>query len=392
MNRNLPLLALAIGAFAIGTTEFSPMGLLPNIAHDLGVSIPRAGLLITGYAMGVMLGAPIMTLYFGHFSRRKALILLMSLFTLGNLLAAIAPNYWSLMIARLITSLNHGAFFGIGSVVAASVVPVHKQASAVAAMFMGLTLANIGGVPLATWLGQNIGWRLSFLAIATLGLVTMWSLYQALPKAAPAQRPDVKAECKVLIQPSVLMALLTTVLGASAMFTLYTYIAPALTHFNQASPTFITLMLVLIGVGFSIGNHLSGKLADLALNKTLIGFFSLLVIVMLCFPWLAQTQLGAAFGLTIWGVAAFGLVPPVQMRVMKMAHAAPGLASSINVGAFNLGNAIGAAVGGLVLSLDLGYVAVCFAGAGLAGLGLVLILLQIQRNKSTTQTKQQYSA
>lgn len=177
MKLNFPLLALAIGAFAIGTTEFSPMGLLPNIASDLQISIPTAGMLITGYALGVMLGAPIMTLWLGHVPRRKALILLMTLFTVGNILAALAPNYWSLMAARLITSLNHGAFFGIGSVVAASVVPMHKQASAVAAMFMGLTIANIGGVPLATWLGQTIGWRMAFLSISGLGLLTMISLY-----------------------------------------------------------------------------------------------------------------------------------------------------------------------------------------------------------------------
>ncbi|MBK0065026.1 MULTISPECIES: MFS transporter [unclassified Acinetobacter] len=389
MKINFPLLALAIGAFAIGTTEFSPMGLLPNIAHDLNISIPTAGMLITGYALGVMLGAPIMTLWFGHFSRRKALILLMTLFTIGNILAAIAPNYWSLMAARLITSLNHGAFFGIGSVVAASLVPVHKQASAVASMFMGLTIANIGGVPLATWLGQTIGWRMSFFAISALGLLTMWSLYQALPPSSPGQSTDIKAEVKVLSRIPVIMALMTTVLGASAMFTLYTYIAPSLNAFTQASPMFITLMLVLIGIGFSIGNHFGGKFADLSLNKTLIGFLSLLIFIMLAFPWLAQSHLGAAIALVIWGIATFGLIPPVQMRVMKIAHQAPGLASSINVGAFNLGNAVGAAVGGLVLSLHLGYAAVSFAGAGLAGLGLLLVLLQIRFSRSVP-SKQQY--
>ncbi|WP_343681879.1 MFS transporter [Acinetobacter baylyi] len=390
MKTNFPLLALAIGAFAIGTTEFSPMGLLPNIAHDLNISIPTAGMLITGYALGVMLGAPIMTLWFGHFSRRKALILLMTLFTVGNLLAAVAPNYWSLMAARLITSLNHGAFFGIGSVVAASVVPVHKQASAVASMFMGLTIANIGGVPLATWLGQVIGWRMAFFAISGLGLLTMWSLYQALPQGSAGQRTDVKAELKVLSRIPVLMALMTTVLGASAMFTLYTYIAPSLTAFTHASPMFITFMLVLIGIGFSIGNHLGGKFADLSLNKTLIGFLSLLILIMLAFPWLAQSHLGAAIALVIWGIATFGLVPPVQMRVMKIAHEAPGLASSINVGAFNLGNAVGAAVGGLVLSLNLGYAAVSFAGAGLAGFGLLLVLLQMRLSHSVSGKQQCY--
>ncbi|MDH0032702.1 MULTISPECIES: MFS transporter [unclassified Acinetobacter] len=386
---NLPLLALAIGAFAIGTTEFSPMGLLPNIAHDLGASIPRAGMLITGYALGVMLGAPIMTLWFGGFARRNALILLMAIFTIGNLIAAFAPNYMSLMGARLITSLNHGAFFGIGSVVAASVVPANKQASAVATMFMGLTIANIGGVPLATWVGQNIGWRMSFLAISALGIITMLALWKALPIGAVGQKPNVKMELKVLTRLPVVLALLTTVFGASAMFTLYTYIAPSLVEFNHASPTFITLMLVLIGIGFSIGNHLGGKFADISVNKTLIGFLGLLIGLMLIFPMLAQTQLGAAIGLVIWGAAAFAIVPPLQMRVMSVAHEASGLASSVNIGAFNLGNAIGAAAGGAVLSLGLNYSAVSMIGAVLAAIGLILVFIQIKLSTKANSALQQ---
>ncbi|MCU4407211.1 MFS transporter [Acinetobacter junii] len=374
---NLPLLALAIGAFAIGTTEFSPMGLLPNIAHDLGVSIPSAGMLITGYALGVMLGAPIVTLWFGGFARRNALILLMAIFTIGNLIAAFAPNYMSLMGARLITSLNHGAFFGIGSVVAASVVPAHKQASAVATMFMGLTIANIGGVPLATWVGQTIGWRMSFLAIAVWGVVTMFSLWKALPVGAVGKEPDVKMELKVLTRLPVILALLTTVFGASAMFTLYTYIAPSLVAFNHASSMFITMMLVLIGVGFSIGNHLGGKLADRSIDKTLIGFFIALIVLMAVFPLLAQTQVGAAVGLVLWGAAAFAIVPSLQMRVMSVAHEASGLASSVNIGAFNLGNAVGAAAGGAVLSLGLSYASVSMIGAALAAIGLLLVFIQI---------------
>ncbi|WP_284084147.1 MFS transporter [Acinetobacter nosocomialis] len=390
-NTAFSLLALAIGAFAIGTTEFSPMGLLPNIAHDLGISIPTAGMLITGYALGVMLGAPFMTLWFGGFARRNALIFLMAIFTVGNLIAAFSPSYMSLLGARLITSLNHGAFFGIGSVVAASIVPAHKQASAVATMFMGLTIANIGGVPLATWVGQNIGWRMSFLAISVLGVITMLALWKALPQDMVAQKPNVKAELKVLTRTPVVLALLTTVLGAGAMFTLYTYIAPSLAEFTHASPTFITFMLVLIGVGFSIGNHLGGRFADLSINKTLIGFLVLLIVMMVTFPILAQSQIGAAIALVIWGAATFALVPPLQMRVMSVAHEAPGLASSVNIGAFNLGNAVGAAAGALVLDLGWGYSAVSFAGALLAGLGLLLVLFQIKRESSPTQALQQCS-
>ena len=190
-----------------------------------------------------------------------------------------------------------------------------------------------------------------------------------------------KAELKVLTRTPVVLALLTTVLGAGAMFTLYTYIAPSLTEFTHASPTFITFMLVLIGVGFSIGNHLGGRFADLSINKTLIGFLVLLIVMMVTFPILAQSQIGAAIALVIWGAATFALVPPLQMRVMSVAHEAPGLASSVNIGAFNLGNAVGAA-GALVLDLGWGYSAVSFAGALLAGLGLLLVLFQIKRESS----------
>ncbi len=188
MKINFPLLALAVGAFGIGTTEFSPMGLLPTIAKGVDVSIPMAGMLISAYAVGVMVGAPLMTLLLSHRARRSALIFLMAIFTLGNVLSAVAPDYTTLMLSRIITSLNHGAFFGLGSVVAASVVPKEKQASAVATMFMGLTIANIGGVPAATWLGETIGWRMSFLATAGLGVIAMLGLWFSLPKGSAGAR------------------------------------------------------------------------------------------------------------------------------------------------------------------------------------------------------------
>ncbi|WP_180159573.1 MFS transporter [Acinetobacter sp. YH12047] len=378
MKVNFPLLALAVGAFAIGTTEFSPMGFLPEIARDLEISIPRAGMLISAYALGVMLGAPLMTLWLSRYSKRKSLILLMAIFTIGNILATLTPNYLGLMGARIITSLNHGAFFGIGSVVAASVVPKDKQASAVAMMFMGLTIANIGGVPLATWIGQHIGWRMAFLGISLLGVLTMFSLWKALPEGQSSQKPDVRQELQVLTRLPVVLALLTTVMSAGAMFALYTYIAPSLQSFTQASPALITLMLVLIGVGFSIGNHLGGKFADLSLDKTLIGFLILLMLMMLLFPILASTALGAGLALIIWGAAAFAVVPPLQMRVMSVAYDAPGLASSVNIGAFNLGNALGAIAGASVLNLGLSYSAVSFAGAGLSAVALLLVLIQMK--------------
>lgn len=391
MKVNFPLLALAVGAFAIGTTEFSPMGFLPEIARDLEISIPRAGMLISAYALGVMLGAPLMTLWLSRYSKRKSLILLMAIFTIGNILATLAPNYLGLMGARIITSLNHGAFFGIGSVVAASVVPKDKQASAVAMMFMGLTIANIGGVPLATWIGQHIGWRMAFLGISLLGLLTIFSLWKALPEGQSSQKPDVRQELQVLTRLPVVSALLTTVMSAGAMFALYTYIAPSLQSFTQASPALITLMLVLIGVGFSIGNHLGGKFADLSLDKTLIGFLILLMLMMLLFPILASTAVGAGLALIIWGAAAFAVVPPLQMRVMSVAYDAPGLASSVNIGAFNFGNALGAIAGASVLNLGLSYSAVSFAGAGLSAVALLLVLIQMKLVPQQDMTTQQCS-
>ena len=377
-NPRWVLLALAIGAFGIGTTEFAPMGLLPVIADGVNVSIPTAGMLVSAYAIGVMIGAPLMTLALTRWSRRAALIGLMAIFTLGNLLSALAPEYWTLLAARVLTSLNHGAFFGLGSLVAASVVPREKQASAVAAMFMGLTLANVGGVPAATWLGQIIGWRLSFAATAGLGVVAMVALAMALPRGGAGNRPDVRAELAVLTQPAVLTALATTVLSAGAMFTLYTYIAPTLASLTGATNGFVTAMLVVIGLGFTLGNYAGGKLADRALDASLIGFLALLAIIMLLFPLLAQTRIGATLGLLVWGLAAFAVVPPLQMRVMRAASGAPGLASSVNIGAFNLGNALGAAAGAAVIAANLGYAAVPLMGALLSAAGLALVLWQVR--------------
>ncbi|SEQ09186.1 MFS transporter, DHA1 family, inner membrane transport protein [Devosia sp. YR412] len=379
MKSSWPLLALAIGAFGIGTTEFAPMGLLPTIATGVGVDIPTAGLLVSAYAIGVMLGAPVMTLLFGRLRTRTALITLMAIFTLGNLLSAMAPDYWTLLAARLVTSLNHGAFFGLGSMVAASLVPKEKQAAAIATMFMGLTIANIGGVPAATWIGQQIGWRAAFGGTAVLGVVAMLALLAALPKGAVAAPTNVRSELTVITRTPVLLALLTTVLGAGAMFTLYTYVVPMLETLTAASPTFITLALVLVGVGFTIGNGLGGRLAEWSLDGSIKLFLAAITVTLIALPFLMTTQVGALIGLFAFGIATFGIVPPVQTKVMQAASAAPGLASSVNIGAFNLGNALGAAVGGVVIALDIGLPAVSFAGAAVAALGLLVVFISARR-------------
>lgn len=374
MRINPPLVALAIGAFGIGVTEFSPMGLLPGIALDLGVSIPAAGLLVSAYALGVLLGAPLMTLTTGRIPRRYLLIGLMAIFTLGNLMSALATDYYSLLVARLVTSLNHGTFFGVGSIVAASLVAPDKRAGAVAAMFMGLTLATIGGVPLAAWFGEVFGWHTAFWGITGLGVLTMLALWFALPNVPLPKGGGVLAEIRVLGRGSVLAALALTVIGSSAMFTVFTYIAPILSSETQASTTFITAMLVLYGIGLTLGNIWGGKAADRSVDHTLIVSLSALILVLLAFTVLMRWPLPAAAAILIWGIASFAIVPPLQMRVMEAAKDAPNLASAVNIGAFNLGNAIGAALGGAVINAGLGYPAIPLAGAAMAMLGLLMVL------------------
>jgi DHA1 family inner membrane transport protein len=367
MRINPPLLALSIGAFGIGVTEFAPMGMLPAIATDLGVSIPTAGLLVSAYALGVLIGAPLMTLATARIPRRYLLIGLMVIFALGNLMSALATDYQSLLIARVVTSLNHGAFFGIGAIVAASVVPPEKRAGAVAAMFMGLTLATIGGVPLATWFGEMLGWRTAFWGIAGLGVVAIAALWYALPNVPLPESNGAMAEVRVLLRGPVLAALALTVVGSAAMFTVFTYIAPILRNETGAGTTYITAMLMLFGVGLTLGNVWGGKAADRSIDRTLI--VSLVV-------------LPTALAIVVWGAASFALIPPLQMRVMEAAKDAPNLASAVNIGAFNFGNAIGAALGGAVINAGLGYPAISLAGAVMAGLGLVMVLGFARRSRA----------
>ncbi|MFT8246761.1 MFS transporter [Roseomonas sp. BN140053] len=382
MRLNPPLLALSTGAFGIGVTEFAPMGLLPVIADDLGVSIPTAGLLISAYAAGVVLGAPLMTLTTGRMPRRTLLIVLAAVFTLGNLLAAVSGSYGLLLAARLVTSLNHGAFFGVGAVVAASLVPPDRRAGAVAAMFTGLTVANLLGVPLATWAGEVLGWRAAFWGTAALGLVTLTALRLTLPPLPAVAGIDALAELRVLARPPVLAALALTALGSGAMFTVFTYVAPILREETAASTGFVTAMLVLYGAGLTLGNWLGGRFADRSVDATLIVTLFSLAAVLVALSLLMRDAVPTAVLVFLWGIASFALVPPLQVRVMAAAADAPNLASSMNIGAFNLGNALGAALGGAVISGGLGYPSVSLAGAAVSALALLLVLLQLRRNKA----------
>lgn len=381
MRTNTALLSLSVGAFAIGATEFSPMGMLPEIAGSLAVSIPAAGMLVVVYALGVMLGAPVMTLLLIRRSPKAALIFLMSIFTAGNVLSALAPDYNTLLFARFITSLNHGAFFGIGAMVATRVVAKGKEAGAIAGMFMGLTIANIGGVPAITKLSQVLGWRESFFVVSLLGLLTMAALLRSLPRNMQGQELNLRRELQVLTRPAVLLAMLCTVLGASAMFTFYTYIAPALTFISSVPETQISIMLVLVGLGFTLGNYLGGVWANRSVSRTLYGLFALLALTMVLFPFVARDTVTTGIMLVIWGAASFGIVPPLQVKVMQVASEAQALASSVNIGAFNLGNAVGAALGASVLANGGDYAGVSYAGGAVAAAGLVVLRITLRRTK-----------
>jgi len=382
MKLNPGLLALSVGAFGIGVTEFAPMGLLPVIANDLGVSIPTAGLLISAYALGVVIGAPLMTLTTGRAPRRTLLILLAGIFTAGNLLAAVSSGYGMLLAARILTSFNHGAFFGVGAIVAASLVPAERRAGAVAAMFMGLTIANVVGVPLATWAGEHLGWRASFWGISALGVATMVALRLTLPELPAQQNGNAMAELRVLTRGPVLGALGLTVVGSSAMFTVFTYITPILREATHASIGFITTMLVIYGVGLTVGNWLGGRFADRSVDRTLMVTLASLTTILVSFALLMPFEVPTAILVFLWGVASFALVPPLQVRVMHAAADAPNLASAMNIGAFNLGNAIGAALGGGVIATGLGYPAVALAGAAASAVGLVAVVASVRRSST----------
>jgi DHA1 family inner membrane transport protein len=375
MDTRLSLLALALGAFGIGLTEFAPMGMLPSIAADLGVGLPSAGLLISAYAVGVIAGAPLVLLFDGRLSRRSLLMLSMGLYTLGNILAALSEGYEHLMLARVMTALNQAPFFGVGAVVAAGLVPKERQAAAVAAMFSGLAVANIGGVPLAVWLDATVGWRLSFWAMAMIGLATIAALWLALPRETGVHVvPRVRDEIRVFQRSGVLIALAATVIFSITLFSVFTYITPIL-HEGGATAREVSLVLVLFGVSLTVGNWLGGHFADRSADRTLVVTF-LVIALALC-------GLAASIGslaimtatIVVWGTATFASTSPLQLRVMTAAADAPNLASTVNIAAFNLGNALGAAAASAVVGFGLGLPALCLVGAGFAVIGMVLILL-----------------
>ncbi|MBQ0849527.1 MFS transporter [Streptomyces sp. NPDC057621] len=384
----LALLALAVGAFGIGTTEFVMMGLLPDVADDLGISIPTAGHLVSAYAIGVVVGAPLLAAVTARMARRKVLIGLMVLFVVGNTLSAFAPDNTSLLAARFLSGLPHGAFFGVGAVVATGMVSAERKARAVSLMFLGLTVANIVGVPAATFVGQQFGWRATFLGVSVIGLAAIGSLALLLPRntehdSAPT---GLRGELRALKSIPVWLALGTTVAGFGALFSAYSYITPMLTDSAGYADSSVTLLLALFGVGATVGNLLGGRLADRSMRGTLFGGLVWLAAVLALFPLMMNTAWSAPLAVVLLGAAAFMTSSPLLLMVMEKASSAPSLASSANQAAFNLANAGGAWIGGLALAAGYGVTSPALAGAALAilGLGVAAVAYVVDRNRGTT--------
>ncbi|MET0547930.1 MAG: MFS transporter [Xanthomonas sp.] len=369
----IALFALTAGAFGIGTTEFVIMGLLLQVAADLQVSVPAAGLLISGYALGVFLGAPLLTVASRRWPRKRVLLALMLVFTAGNLACALAPSYAALMAARVVTSLAHGTFFGVGAVVATTLVPPQRKASAISTMFTGLTVATLLGVPAGAWLGLHYGWRATFWAVAAIGAlatVVIAALVPADRDATPA--PPLREELRAVGRAPVLLGLATTVLGYAGVFAVYTYVQPLLTQVTGVADSAVSPLLLVFGVGMIVGNVLGGRLADRRPRQALPLSLGVLAVVLAALTLALPSVPAMTLGIGLLGVAAFATVAPLQVWVLGKAGAAGRhLASSLNIGAFNLGNALGAGLGGLVLGhggnlSQLPWVAALLTLAGLA--------------------------
>lgn len=378
----IALLALALAAFAIGTSEFVIVGLLPDVAGDLHVTIPSAGLLVTGYALGVVVGAPILAIATARLPRKVALLGLIGAYALGNLLCAVSPGYGLLMTARMLTAVCHGAFFGIGSIVAAELVAPARRGQAIAVMFSGLTLANVLGVPAGTALGQHAGWRAAFWCVVAIALAATAAIAWALPHLPRPQTGGLLAEFRVLRKPQVILSMLMSALLSASLFSVFTYVAPMLESVTHISPAHVTWLLLLFGVGITAGNLLGGRLGDWRLMPSIacvqVGIVAVLAVFTLTLP----LAVPAATTLLIWGALTFALATPLQMRVIDTAPEAPNLVATLNQGAFNLGNAAGAWLGSVALGLGFTYHSLPWLGAMLGFVGLTVTMLSMFLERS----------
>ncbi|MEI5009941.1 MFS transporter [Streptomyces sp. PmtA] len=368
----LALLALSVSAFGIGTTEFVMMGLLPNVAEDLGTSVPTAGQLVSAYAIGVVIGAPLLTALGSRVPRKRMLLLLMALFTVGNLASALAPGFGTLLAGRVLAGLPHGAFFGVGAVVAARLVAEGRQARAVATMFLGLTVANVIGVPAATLLGQHLGWRATFLVVTAIGLVAMAALARLVPHVPVDAHQGLGRELRALGDRQVFLGLLTAVFGFAGVFAVYSYLASMTTEVMGLGETSVTLVLALFGIGMTLGALAAGPLTDRALRPTLYGSLAALALVLVAFRFTAHIPWLALVTVVVLGAVGFMTTTPLQMLVMNKAQDAPTLASASNHSAFNLANAGGAWLGGAAIASGWGWTSPTLVGSALAVVGLAI--------------------
>ncbi|WP_326808685.1 MFS transporter [Streptomyces sp. NBC_01775] len=380
----LALLALAVGAFGIGTTEFVMMGLLPNVADDLGTSVPTAGYLVSAYALGVVLGAPLLTAFGARIPRKTMLLLLMGVFTVGNLASALAPGFGTLLAGRVLAGLPHGAFFGVGAVVAARLVREGRSARAVATMFLGLTVANIVGVPGGTALGQQLGWRATFVVVSLIGLVAMTALALLVPRLPLEHQGGVRHELRALGNRQVVLGLLTAVFGFGGVFAVYSYLASMMTEVTGLAETSVTWVLALFGIGMTLGTLVAGPLTDRAPRRTLYAALGGMAVLMVVFHFAAPVKWAALVLVGLLGAVGFLITTPVQMLVMRAASKAPTLASASNHSAFNLANAGGAWLGGVVIAAGWGWMSPTLVGAvlALAGLGIAVTAGAMARGES----------
>lgn len=388
----IALFALTLSAFAIGTTEFVIVGLVPTIAQDLGVTLPSAGLLVSLYALGVAIGAPVLTALTGRWNRKWVLLSLMSLFIVGNVLAWMAPNYASLMTARILTGLAHGVFFSIGSTIAISLVPKEKEASAIAIMFTGLTVALVTGVPLGTFIGQTFGWRVTFLTVAALGTIALVGSALLVPKNLKQPAPaTLRQQLEVMTHPRLLLVYAMTAVGYGGTFTAFTYLIPILEDVTGFASGMVSLLLLVYGISVAAGNIWGGKLADrLGPTSALYIIFGGLAAILFVFSFTAYHPIAAVITLLVWGAFAFGNVPGLQVYVVQLAERytphSVDVASGLNIAAFNIGIAGGAWLGGHVVE-DMGLMNTPWIGGA-----IVLSALLLTRISATLDSREPATA
>ena len=380
--------ALAIGAFAIGVTEFATMGLLPHIARELDITVPQAGHAVSFYAIGVVVGAPLITTIAAHMDRKNLLLGLMGLFALGNFASMLAPDATLFNIARFFSGLPHGAYLGVGAIVASSLVAPHRRGRAMARVMLGLTIANIVGVPIATALGNMFGWRSAYALVAALGILTVIMVAVGVPKVKLAGIPSARGEMKALGRSQIVLTLVAGSVGFGGMFAVYTYITPTMTDVAGVPEVAIPWVLAVYGLGMTAGSLIAGPLVDKSIERSGIGGMILSAIVLAAFGAFTHIAAVAIIALFLIGIAGSMITTALQMRLLRDSHDAPSLSAAMNHAAFNLANALGAWLGGIVITAGLGYRAPAWVGVGLCLLGLIVLIIAIamRRGGSTNRS------